>query len=215
MANQGEAGEPQGWKTTHVYIMAVACLAIGVVLGYLFRGSATQKSQPAPATASSGSAASAPQMPSLEDMKRMADKKAEPLLARLKTDPNNATLLNEVGTIYKATHQFKEAAEYYQKALDHDPKNVGARTDLATCLYYEGDADTALKELQQSLTYDPNDANTLFNLGIIRWQAKKDSSGAVAAWQRLLKSNPALPQDKKDSVQKLIAEVQSHTLQSN
>lgn len=215
MANQGEPESPQGWKTTHVYAMAVTCLAIGVALGYLFRGSAAQKSQPVPTATSAGGAASVPQMPSLEDMKRMADKKAEPLLARLKTDPDNATLLNEIGTIYKATHQFKDAASYYQKALDHDPKNVGARTDLASCLYYEGDADAALKQLQQSLSYDPNDANTLFNLGMIRLQAKKDSSGAVAAWQRLLKSNPNLPEDKKASVQKLIAEAQNHSPASN
>ena len=70
-----------------------------------------------------------PQMPSLDDMKRMADKKAEPLLARLKTDPHNSTLLNQIGTLYKATHQFKEAADYYRKALDADPKtSLRART---------------------------------------------------------------------------------------
>jgi len=149
-----------------------------------------------------------PQMPSLEDMKRMADKKAEPLLAKLKTDPNNSDLLNQIGTLYKATHQFKEAAGYYQKAVDANPKNVAARTDLASCLYYQGDADGAIKQLQQSLSYDPKDANTLFNLGMIRLQGKKDPSGAVSAWQQLLKSNPKLPDEKKSAVEKLIAQAQ-------
>ena len=145
-------------------------------------------------------------MPSLDDMKHMADKKAEPLLAQLKKDPNNSQLLNQIGTLYKATHQFKEAARYFQKAIEVDPKNVAARTDLASCLFYEGDADGAIQQLQQSLAYDPKDVNSLFNLGMIRLQAKNDPSGAVTAWQQLLKLNPTLTEDKKAAVQKLIAQ---------
>jgi len=37
-------------------------------------------------------------------------------------------------------------------------------------------------------------------------QAKNDSSGAVSAWQQLLKMNPTLSEDKKASVRKLIAQ---------
>lgn len=154
-------------------------------------------------------------MPSLEDMKRMADKKAEPLLAKLKNDPRNADLLNQVGLIYKSTHQFKEAADYYQKALDADPKNVAARTDLASCLFYQGDADGAIQQLQQSLNYDPKDANSLFNLGMIRLQGKNDPNGAVNAWQQLLKSNPKLASDKKTEVEKLIADARKRVMTSN
>lgn len=151
-------------------------------------------------------------MPSLDDLKHMADKKAEPLLAKLKTDPNNSDLLNQLGTLYKATHQFPEAAGYYQKAIEADPKNIGARTDLASCLFYQGDADGAIKQLQQALTYDPKDANSLFNLGMIRLQAKNDSSGAVTAWRQLLKLNPTLPKEKKQTVEKLIAQAQQTKL---
>lgn len=210
MANQAESGVPRGWKTSQVYAMAVICLVIGLALGYLFRGSA---SRPAPTVQAAQTAAltaapagTHPQMPSLDDMKHMADKKAEPLLAKLKADPNNSDLLNQIGMLYKATHQFKEAVEYFQKAVDADPKNVAARTDLASCLFYQGDADGALKQLQQSLSYDPKDANSLFNLGMIRLQAKNDPAGAVSAWQQLLKLNPTLAEDKKAAVQKLIAQ---------
>jgi len=185
--------------------MAAICLAIGLVLGYLFRGSASRpdpRSQAILMPAPAGASAAQPQMPSLEDLKRMA----EPLLAKLKTDPNNSDLLNKIGTLYKATHQFKEAAGYYQKAVDVDPKNVAARTELASCLFYQGDADGAIHQCQQSLRYDPNDANSLFNLGMIRLQAKNDPGGAVTAWQQLLKLNPMLAADKKAAVQKLIAQ---------
>jgi len=189
--------------------MAGICLAVGLVLGYLFRGSASHSNPASSATevpAAASAPAAHPQMPSLDDMKRMADKRAEPLLAKLKTDPNNSDLLNQIGTLYKATHQFTEAAGYFQKAVDANPKNVAARTDLASCLFYQGDADGAINQLQQSLRYDPKDANSLFNLGMIRLQAKNDPSGAVAAWQQLLKLNPKLAADKKAAVEKLIAQ---------
>lgn len=208
MANTDQPAVPPTWRTTQVYAMAAVCLAVGLVLGYLFRGSATQAGSLSPAQTPVAGAASSntPQMPSLEEMKHMADKKAEPLLAKLKADPNNSTLLNQIGTLYKTTHQFKEAAGYYQKAVDADPKNVAARTDLASCLFYEGDADGAITQLQESLRYDPKDANSLFNLGMIRLQGKNDPSGAVTAWQQLLKLNPKLADDKKAAVQKLIAQ---------
>lgn len=195
--------------------MAVVCLGIGLVVGYLFRGSDSRRraeTATPPASAAAASTAPAAQMPSLDDLKQMADKKAEPLLAKLKNDPKNSDLLNQLGTLYKAAHQFQEAAGYYQKAIETDPRNVGARTDLASCLFYQGDADGAIRQLQQALTYDPKDANSLFNLGMIRLQAKNDSSGAVNAWRQLLNLNPTLPKEKKQTVEKLIAQAQQTKL---
>jgi cytochrome c-type biogenesis protein CcmH/NrfG len=213
MANEPntEPTAKSAWQATQVYAMAVICLVVGMVIGYLFRGSQST-AIPAPPAASGQTSAPAGHtggnMPSLEQMKQMADKKAAPLLEKLKGDPNNGDLLNQVGTIYKSTHQFKEAAAYYDKALQVNPKNVAIRTDLASCLYYNGDVDGAIGQLQQSLSYDPKDANSLFNLGMIKWQGKQDSKGALAVWQQLLKSNPQLSPDRKAAVQKLMADVQ-------
>ena len=97
---------------------------------------------------------------------------------------------------------------YYDRALQVDPKNVAIRTELASCLYYKGDVDGAISQLQQALHYDPKDANSLFNLGMIKWQGKQDSKGALATWQLLLKSNPQLSAERKATVQKLMADAQ-------
>jgi len=137
----------------------------------------------------------------------MANKQAAPLLERLKSDPNNSALLIQVGGIYHTTHQFKQAAEYYDKALQVDPKNVAIRTKLASSLFRMGDADGAIAQLNQALSYDPKDANALFDLGVVKLNGKRDSKGALAAWQRLLKSNPQLSADRKATVQKLMAAV--------
>jgi cytochrome c-type biogenesis protein CcmH/NrfG len=194
--------------------MAAVCLLVGLVIGYFLRGSARP---PAIAVASEAapqmgqaSAAQDPhaamgqqqKMPTLDDMKRMADKQTAPLLEQLKKDPNNADLLNQIGTMYRATHQFKTAIDYYQKSLAINPKNVGARTDLASCLYYLGDVDGALAELNKALTYDPKHAGTLMNIGIIKWKGKNDVNGAVAAWEKLLKLNPDF--ENKELIEHLI-----------
>jgi hypothetical protein len=33
-----------------------------------------------------------------------------------------------------------------------------------------------------------------FNLGIVKWQGKKDGPGAVAAWKKSLETNPPCPE---------------------
>jgi cytochrome c-type biogenesis protein CcmH/NrfG len=209
------------WKPIQSYAMAAICLVIGLVVGYLLRGSAATATPPT-AMAATAQPSGDPHanmgqqnMPSLEEMKKMADKQAEPLLTKLKTDPKNVDLLNKTALTYKATHQFQDAASYFQKALDVDPRNVAIRTDMASCLYYTGDVDGALAELDKSLTYDPKHAGTLMNIGIIKWQGKNDVNGAVAAWEKLLKLNPNFPQ--KEAVEHLItdAKQQRNTAQSS
>lgn len=200
------------WQVKQVYAMAAVCLVVGLALGYLFRGSqspaAAQSVASANAQLGTSAGAMGGQMPSLDQMKSMADKKAAPLLEKLKSDPTNGELLKQVGNIYEATHQFKDAAGYYDKALQSDPKNVAVRTQLASSLYYNGDVDGAISQLQKALQYDPKAANSLFNMGMIKWQGKQDAKGAIAAWQELLKTNPQLKPDQKATVQKLMADVQ-------
>ena len=204
-----------GWSPVQVYVMAALCLVLGGALGYLFRGSGSQSASPAtqsvnpqPGTQDAGMK----KMPSLEDMKRMADKKAEPLLARLATDPNDVDTLKQVARIYQSTHQFGEAAKYYKQIVALQPKDLPSRTEFASCLYYSGDVDGAINELQEALKINPNDANSLFNLGLIRLNGKSDNQGALAAWRQLLKSNPKLENNKKAEVEKLIADASHQSL---
>ena len=211
----GPVSPASTWKSAQVYSMAVICLVLGVALGYFFRGS--RSALPAPPTvnqagdAAAGTGGAAHQMPSLDQMKKMADTKAAPLLEKLKSDPRNADLLIQTAKIYESTHQFKQAADYYQQAVTADPKNLAAQTELASCLYYNGDVDGAIAQLQKTLTQDPKNADSLFNLGMISWQGKNDVNAALSAWQKLLKTNPDLAPQKKAQVEKLIADARQHS----
>lgn len=198
------------WKPAQTYTLAAICLVIGLAIGYFLRGSASQATTAAAPNATAQpaqdphAAMGQQRMPSLDEMKKMADTQAAPLLAKLKADPKNPDVLNQLGMMYRATHQFKTAIDYYQKSLDLSPKNVGARTDMASCLYYLGDVDGALAQLNKSLSYDPNHAGTLINIGIIKWKGKNDVDGAVAAWDKALKVTTN-PQDK-ELIQHMITE---------
>ena len=138
----------------------------------------------------------------------MADAQAAPVIEKLKSDPNNPELLTSVGNFYYDAQQYQTAVDYYGRALKAKPSDAGVRTDMATAYWYMGNADTAIAEFNKALTYEPNKPNTLFNLGLVKWQGKMDINGAVADWQKLLAANPNY--EGKDKVEQMIAEAKKH-----
>jgi len=195
------------WTSLQAYGLAVVCLLIGVAAGWFVRGS---QSPTAPAADTvNATALSAGTQPTLEQMKRMADKQAEPLLAQLKTDANNAELLANIGNIYYDTHQFQPAIDYYQRALQIKPDNASVRTDMGTAYWYSDNADAAIAEFKRALADEPNKPNALFNLGIVLWQGKVDVDGALSAWQKLLDTNPNY--ENKGKLLDLMAQVKKHS----
>jgi len=200
------------WTGLQAYVLAVVCLLVGIAMGYFFRGSASNV-----AASSASTNASAPQPPqgmgqgrvTPEQLKHMADKQAEPLLAQLKSNPNDPALLAQVGNVYYDTQSYNDAIKYYDQSLKADPKNPDVRTDLGTSYYYLGDSDRALKEFQTVLQYDPKHGQTIFNMGMVQWQGKGDAKAAVASWQQLLKAVPDYPDRAK--VEQLIEKARAHT----
>jgi len=203
----------ENWSSVQAYTLAVICLLAGIAGGWFIRGSqapvaAAQASSPDGAMPSSGQASPA-SMPSPEQMKQTADAQAKPLLDQLAATPNNPALLTEAGNIYYDAQQYPAAISFYERALKVEPRNAGVRTDLATAYWYLGNPDKAIAEFNRALTDEPNKANTLFNLGIVKWQGKMDVQGAVAAWQKLLETNPNY--ENKDKVLELIAQASKHS----
>jgi tetratricopeptide (TPR) repeat protein len=130
-----------------------------------------------------------------------------PLLQQLQTRPNDTDLLVNIGNSYYDGQEYAKAIEYYQKALKIRPEEVNVRTDMATAMWYSGDADGAIKQYEQSLRFQPTHAQTLFNMGIVKWQGKKDAKGAIKIWESLLASNPNYPDRPK--VQQLLDQVKT------
>jgi cytochrome c-type biogenesis protein CcmH/NrfG len=201
------------WTDPQAYLLAALCLVLGVALGYLFRGSASQT--PTTVQASTSTAGSMPQRheslaPEVtpEQQKAMLDQAVAPLLATLKTSPNDFNTIVQLANLYYDGQQYPEAVKYYQLAVKSQPTNADLLTDLGTSIWYVGDADGAIAEFQTALKYRPDHPGTLSNLGIVRWQGKLDPKGAVQAWEQLLKLNPDYQQ--KQQVQEYIDRAKQH-----
>jgi tetratricopeptide (TPR) repeat protein len=191
--------------------MAVICLLIGVAVGYLVRGSGSA-AEPTAATAAAP-AGSMPGMmaqaqPTPEQLKHMADKQAEPLLKQLQATPNDPAVLTNLGNLYYDAQQYQDAITYYNRALQVRPNDTNVRTDMGTAYWYLGNADRAIQEFQIVLKTEPTKANTLLNLGVVQWQGKMNTEAALAAWQKLLETNPNF--EGKDKVQELMAQAKKH-----
>ena len=213
MANQERnPSHPKPWTDIQAYLLAVFCLVLGLALGYLFRGSASpaaatvEAATPANSSMSQGQATKEQVTPAQQ--KAMLEQAVAPLLATLKTSPNDFNTTVQLANRYFDGQQYPEAVKYYQLAVKSQPTNADLLTDLGTSIWYMGDADGAITEFQNALKYRPDHPGTLFNLGIVRWQGKLDPQGAVQAWEELLRLNPNYPQKKE--VQEYIDRAKQH-----
>jgi tetratricopeptide (TPR) repeat protein len=198
------------WTLKQASILACICLMVGIAGGWLIRGwqspAASGPSAPA-AAAMGGNAAS--QAPSPARLREMADAQVAPMVEKLKSDANNPDLLTSIGNVYYDAQQYSIAVDYYARALKAKPADAAVRTDMATAYWYMGNADTALAEFNKALTYAPNNPNTLFNRGLVKWKGKADGAGAVADWEKLLAVAPNY--QAKDKVEEMLAEVKKQT----
>lgn len=198
------------WSNAQAFTSALLCLFFGIGGGYLIRRSHVPSAPPMTAATSPTykTAPTSTTVPSLPaQVTGTADVQAAVQLEQLKSNPNNVALLTELGNIYYDGKQYPTAIDYYHRALKIQPSDTSVRTDMATAYWFMGDADMAITEFNKSLRYEPTKANTLFNLGIVKWQGKHDGPGAIAAWQKLLDSNPNY--EEKEKVIQLIAQAKT------
>jgi len=195
---QNQKSNTTVFTSVQAYTLAVITLVIGIAVGYFARGSAPSTTANVPESAQAAMStppagmpgtAGAPanmgpgQLPGSTPQQQAASpemlaKAAEPLLAQLKTNPNNADVLIQLGNLYYDGQSFPQAIDYYEKALKLQPNNVDVRTDLGTSYWYLGDADKALATFQKSLAIRPNHPGTLFNVGIVEWQEGPQGCGS-------------------------------------
>ncbi len=189
-------------------ITAVIFLAVGFLAGYItdaqMNWSARQKAAQSAPTPSEmpppGGAASAPvggAMPqqglpeghppidSAAIIQQMEDVAAQ--------HPKDADVRLKLANFLYDQKQYSKAIEWYQRALELDPKNVNARTDLGTAYFYTGRPQDALREYDKSLVIDPKHEQTLLNAIVVNLEGTHDLAAAQKAWDRLYKLNPNHP----------------------
>jgi cytochrome c-type biogenesis protein CcmH/NrfG len=202
--NASEESKP--WSNLQAYGFALVCLLVGYAVGYLLHPRKPALAN-APQTAIRAMNGMPSSMPSPEQLKQMADKQLEPMLAALQKDPSNPDLLAQIATVYLHTQQFAAAVDYYGRAVKVKPTADGY-VKLGGAYLRAGSPDQTLDALNHALQLDPKSADALFNLGMLKWRVKNDPKGAVDAWQRLIKANPNFP--RRAEVEQMIAQAKQH-----
>ena len=201
-----ESSSTGTWTTAQSYALATITLVVGLLVGYLYRGSeavSANANSSAPVSGFSDNGGFTKPGSGPESAVNLV----EPLLKELQARSNDVQLLNRIGNTYYDSKEYSKAIEYYEKSLAIKPDDADVRTDMGTAIWYQGDADGALKQYERSLSYKPAHGHTLFNMGIVRWHGKKDPKGALEAWNKLLTTNPDYPERQR--VLELIQQVQS------
>jgi tetratricopeptide (TPR) repeat protein len=189
-------------------ITAVIFLAVGFLAGYItdaqMNWNARQKAaqtatmpsaMPPPGGAASAPAGGAmpqqglpeghPPIDSAAVIKQMEDMAAQ--------NPQDVDVRLKLANFLYDQKQYPKAIEWYQRALELDPKNVNARTDLGTAYFYMGRPQDALREYDKSLAVDPKHEATLLNAIVVTLEGTHDLAAAQKAWDRLDKLNPNHP----------------------
>jgi cytochrome c-type biogenesis protein CcmH/NrfG len=195
-------------------MMAVACLVFGSVVGYVIGSMSGRPAPPGgpPAAAALPGRGDEPgtPLPAATPPSAFVDEEQiqsyRNVLAR---DPKNVRAAVQLANLYYDAGRFAEAIPLYRQAYALEPANVGVSTDLGTSLWYAGRPDEALAQFEKSLAVNPAHAQTLFNMGIVKLDGKQDPKGAIEAWERLLRTNPAYPDSAK--VRELVAKARQRT----
>ncbi|KAJ4987286.1 tetratricopeptide [Stagonosporopsis vannaccii] len=124
----------------------------------------------------------------------------------LKRKPRFTAALIGLGLILAEDEDYKEAAEFLEKALKLDPDNGRIGAEAAWCQALAGDYKTGLDKLQGYLDHPQMDASkargrelraqTLYRIGVCMWEidpskaARKDRQGAYAKLLAAIKANP-------------------------
>jgi tetratricopeptide (TPR) repeat protein len=110
---------------------------------------------------------------------------APPAVTRELTD-------EEMGDLYMARKQYREATETYKRLSDHEPRNAVYLNKLGISLHQQEALSLALKYYERSMKADPHYADAENNIGTV-WYQRKKYSKAIRAYQKAIKINDDMP----------------------
>ncbi len=165
----------------------------------LARVSGTPASQKAPGQTSGSSDDSR--------VSAQAEAKILELQAHVKKNPDDAKAWVKLGDYYFDMNRAGESIEAYTKALALEPDNPEVLTDLGVMYRRSGQPEKAIKAFDRAVAADPSFETARFNKGVVLMHDLNDISGAVQAWEALVKINPVATAPGGDLVQHLIEKV--------
>ena len=103
-------------------------------------------------------------------------------------DPNNVSVLNNLGTVYRELGDVKNAVSYYKKVIKIDPNNTNANYNLGATCYDLRQLKEAKIYLQKTAELQPDFALPFFVLGNL-YTDLKEYQNAISNYQKAITIN--------------------------
>jgi tetratricopeptide (TPR) repeat protein len=98
----------------------------------------------------------------------------------------------EMGDLYMARKQYREAMEQYRSLSEQDPRNAVYLNKLGIALHQQTVLGAALKYYERAVKANPKYADAENNIGTI-WYQRKKYSKAIRAYQKAIKMRDDMP----------------------
>lgn len=140
--------------------------------------------------------------------KEMADAITS-LEAKVTASPEDFQAWVQLGHLYFDTDQFDKAITAYTTSLKYHSGDANLLTDLGVMYRRAGKPETAIEWFKKAQTMDQLHQPSRFNEGIVRFYDLKDTEGAIASWEELLKINPDAAAANGQKIRELVDQVKS------
>jgi cytochrome c-type biogenesis protein CcmH/NrfG len=121
-------------------------------------------------------------------------------------NPKDRQAWVQLGNDYFDSQQAQKAIDAYSRALELDPNDPNVLTDQGVMYRAIGSFDRAIENFEKAAKVDPKHAQSLFNLGVVWANDKKDPVKAAAAWKKVIQVAPQSAQATQ--AQQALAELQ-------
>lgn len=108
---------------------------------------------------------------------------------RLNNNPKDHQALAGVADSYFGLQRYREAIEYYKKAIELDSKDVDSYNDLGLAYHYIGESSEGLKFVEHGIRVNPLYQRIWLTKGYILATAGKVSE-AMTAWEKAYALGP-------------------------
>lgn len=122
------------------------------------------------------------------------------LMARVKDNPKDEEAVLELAEIFSRAQDWQKSAHFWSKAVELDPKNLGARYHRGFTLVQMERYDEAVADYEFIIQAKPDAFQALYYLGVINKYGYKNPEAAKKYFQQVL--------DLKPSDKDILAEIQ-------
>ncbi len=173
--------------STSLLQIIVITAAISITIGFLAGvGFSNLQSGEKKAPSQFSSPQKIPQKKSLQDQ---VAAHISVLESEVTNNPDNGTAWTQLGNLCFDNNQVQKAIRAYTKSLEINPNNANVLTDLGVMYRRNKEFKKAVETFKKANEIVPQHEVSLLNTGIVRLYDLKDTAGAVAAWEKLIKLN--------------------------